>query len=96
MLLTEFSKIESLPQRISYRAKIHLGVLLDFGEMLQRAVRQDALEQIHLDAVDALDVAEVVDGLPDAELQKAHGLPPPELHPSLFPEERGPSASLAG
>lgn len=60
---------------------LDLGFALDEGELVQRAVRQDALEQIHLDAVDAAHVAEVVDGLPDAELQKAQGLPhEPGLH----------------
>jgi hypothetical protein len=57
-----------------------LGAVLDAGELLQRAVRQDALEQLHLDAVDAAHVAEVVDELLDAHVQQAPRLPP-GLHP---------------
>lgn len=79
MVLAKFLLIEPPPQRIGYRAKIHLCAVLDTGELLQRAVRQDALEQLRLDAVDVAHVAEVVDDLLDAEVHQAPRLPP-RLH----------------
>ena len=53
----------------------YLGEALYAGDLLQRAVRQDALEQFNLDAVDAANVPEVVDDRPDAELHQAQRLP---------------------
>jgi hypothetical protein len=61
----------------------YLGTILDAGELLLRAVRKDALEQLRLDAVDAADVPQVVDDRPDAELHQAQRLLVSELHPPL-------------
>lgn len=60
----------------------YLGTALDTGQLLLRAVRQDALEKLHLNAIDAANVPEVVDDRPEAELHQAQSLPS-EFHPPL-------------